>query len=267
MTRTAQVNVLGSRVPVVSLQEAVARTEAFITEPGHRCRQVVNTGFHGIWQGFRDPHYRDVLASADFWVPDGIGIALVARCQRHRAPRIGGPDFVEALLKRAVIKGYRNFFFGDTEETLAALDSVLRVKFPGLQIVGMLSPPFRAVTAEEDQQHMQAINGSGADVLWVGLGCPKQDLWIHEHRDRLRVPVAVGIGAIFRFLGETVPRAPRVVQHIGLEWAWRLLQEPKKCWRRCFIDAPQFLYHVGLELSGAREYPYGTRSRGRARGI
>lgn len=249
-----EVSVLGSRVPVVNLSEAVARTESMIRQPNGRCRQVINTGFHGIWQGFKDPQFRAVLQSADFWVPDGIGIALIARCQGYSASRVGGPDFVEEFLRRAVVEGYSSFFFGDTPDTLAALAAALSGKFPGLRIAGMLSPPFRDVTPEEDEQHVQAINDSKPDILWVGLGCPKQEKWIYEHQDRLQVPVAVGIGAIFRFLGGTVPRAPGFVGRMGLEWAWRLAHEPKKCWRRCLVEGPQFLLHVGLELSGVRKY-------------
>ena len=127
-------------------------------------------------------------------------------------------------------------------------------QYPGHHVVGVLSPPFRPLTPEEDEAQVQAINRAKPDVLWVGLGTPKQDRWIHEHRQRLEVPVAIGVGAAFRFLSGQVPRAPVWIGRVGLEWAYRLLQEPRKCWRRCLIQGPQFIIHVALELTGLRKY-------------
>ena len=104
---------------------------------------------------------------------------------------------------------------------------------------------------------MRAINAAAPDILWVGLGTPKQDRWIFEHRDRLDVPVAIGVGAAFGFFNGQVRRAPRWIGRVGLEWAYRLVKEPKKCWRRCFIQGPQFVAHVAMELAGRRKQPSG----------
>lgn len=246
------VEILGSVVPVLVMSEAVERTAALIEKRDGRCRHIVNTGFHGIWEGHKAPAFRRMLATADFWVPDGIAFPLIARLKGHRAKRLAGPEFVEAFLALANERGYRSFFFGDTEGTLAALESVLMKKYPKHKIVGTLSPPFRPLTQEEDDAYVQAINDAAPDVLWVGLGCPKQETWIFEHRDRLNVPVAVGIGAIFRFLGGTVERAPQWIGNLGLEWLWRLAKEPRKCWRRCVLDGPRFIASVSMELAAQR---------------
>lgn len=250
------VRVLGARVPVVTLDEAVDAIEALIAARDGTCRQVINTGFHGIWEAHGTPEFAAVLDSADFWVPDGIAISLIARARGHRMRRIGGPQFVEAFLARANRKHYRSYFFGETPQTLDSLETVLKRRFPGHRIVGAFSPPFRQPTPEEDDEHVRMINDSGADILWVGLGCPKQEKWICDHRQRLNVPVAVGIGAIFGFLSGKARRAPGWIGCLGFEWAYRLAMEPRKCWRRCLIQGPQFVAHVLLELAGLKRYEY-----------
>jgi N-acetylglucosaminyldiphosphoundecaprenol N-acetyl-beta-D-mannosaminyltransferase len=126
--------------------------------------------------------------------------------------------------------------------------------FPGLKIAGAHSPPFRQLSPEEDAEEVRKINQSGADVVWVGLGLPKQERWMFEHRDKLEVPVLVGVGAAFKFLSGQVRRAPVWVGDHGLEWAWRFIQEPRRVWRRVLIDGPRFGCHVALELSGLKKY-------------
>ena len=123
-----------------------------------------------------------------------------------------------------------------------------------MQIAGTYSPPFGPLTPEEDEEVVQSINQAKPDVLWVGLGCPKQERWIYEHKHRLQVPVAIGIGAYFKFHSGQTKRAPTWVRNRGFEWLWRLWKEPKRIWRRVLIDTPNFAYHVGLELAGLRKY-------------
>lgn len=195
-----RIKVLGARVPVLNLQEAVDVTEYLIDNPRAHCAHIVNTGFHGIWMGAESPDYQNVLNSAEFWVPDGISYSLIAKARGYNMKRIGGPEYVKEVLELSEEKGYSQFFYGDTPQTLEKLDERLKVMYPDLKIAGMYSPPFRSLSPEEDQQHVQMINDAHPDVLWVGLGCPKQEKWIAEHKNRLDVPVACGIGAIFSFL-------------------------------------------------------------------
>jgi N-acetylglucosaminyldiphosphoundecaprenol N-acetyl-beta-D-mannosaminyltransferase len=168
--------------------------------------------------------------------------------------RVPGPDILAAFLEHANRRGYRSFFYGDTEATLADLQRRVTERYPGHVVAGTLSPPFRPLTAEEDAQVIAMINDARPDVLWVGLGLPKQERWIAEHLDRLRVPVVVGVGAAFGFLSGRVSRAPAWVGRIGCEWLWRLAAEPRKLWRRDLIDGPRFLAHVLLEATGLRKY-------------
>jgi len=250
-----QVAVLGSRVSLMTAEEAVFRLEEWIARPEGGCRQVVVTGFHGLWEAHQDADFFRIVNGADLWVPDGIAPVLVARARGiRRARRLPGAELMNAFLAKADFAGYRSFFYGDTDETLEQLKATVEGQYPGHTVAGMISPPFGVLSAEEDAEHVRRINGAKPDVLWVGLGTPKQDRWIYDHLDRLNVPVAIGVGAAFRFLTGQVHRAPAWIGRLGFEWAYRLAKEPRKCWRRSLVQGPQFIAHVLIELSGLRKY-------------
>ncbi|MEO0422804.1 MAG: WecB/TagA/CpsF family glycosyltransferase [Pseudomonadota bacterium] len=256
----ARAYVLGAGVDRLTLQQTIDEIERWIAErDSHKgARYVVATGFHGIWEGHRDASFRRVINSADISCADGIAPVIASRLRGEPIPeRVPGPDVLRAFLARADERGYRSYFFGDTQETLDALEDNLQRLYPGHVIAGTCSPPFRPLAPEETQAMIDAINASGADVLWVGLGCPKQERWIAEHRHRLQVPVAMGVGAAFGFASGRVSRAPAWVGRFGLEWAWRLAAEPRKLWRRTLVQGPQFVFHLALELMGLRRYPRG----------
>jgi N-acetylglucosaminyldiphosphoundecaprenol N-acetyl-beta-D-mannosaminyltransferase len=249
------ITVLGSSVRLLSVAEVTGKIEEWINANSTRCRRVVVTGFHGIWESHKHPDLKAILNSADLWVPDGIAPVLIARIKGMQgAARTPGAEVMQAFFELANDKGYSSFFYGDTDETLAALKKNLEMKYPGHKIVGTFSPPFRPLTPEEDEKVVKMINDAQPDVVWVGLGCPKQDLWIFEHKDRLKVPVAAGVGAAFLFHSGRVKRVPEWVGRNGLEWLWRFIQEPKKLWRRDLIEGPRFVWHVLMELAGLRKY-------------
>lgn len=241
--------VLGSRVQFATAEQVAEVMGSWIESwDGGAARQVVVTGFHGLWEAHKSAEVHRILNSADLWVADGIAPVWVARlhglgCVR-RAP---GAEIMQAFFELAQQRGHASFFYGDTNETLSNLTRRLESEYPKHRIAGAISPPFRALTPEEDTEHLRQINHSGAQVLWVGLGTPKQDRWIWERRGRLRVPVAVGVGAAFRFVAGTVRRCPRWVGEAGFEWLWRLACEPRKLWRRDLLDGPRFLVAVMQE--------------------
>ena len=249
------IKVLGSRIHMIDLAEVISRIDHWIQHPDGTCRRIVVTGFHGIWEAHKSPDLRAILNSADLWAPDGIAPVWIARRKGFKdAGRTPGAEVMRAFFELADRKGYRSFFYGDTEETLAGLRQSLQRRHPGHTIVGTFSPPFRALSAQEDERVVGMINEARPDVLWVGLGLPKQDRWIFERRQRLRVPVAVGVGAAFAFLSGKVKRVPAWIGNAGLEWLWRLACEPKKLWRRDLLEGPRFVAHVLLEMSGLRKY-------------
>ena len=210
---------------------------------------------HGIITAHRDSSFKEVLNSADLFAPDGILVMLVARLSGFSINRgRTGPALMWDFGKIASQRGHKYFIYGDTEDTLQALCEKLSETFPGIKLVGQFSPPFRDLTPEEDADVVRMINDAEPDVLWVGLGAPKQERWIFGHRDRLKVPVVVGVGAALKYHSGKVSRAPGRVRNLGLEWLWRLGQEPGRVWRRIFVDAPQFLLLAILELLGLKKY-------------
>jgi N-acetylglucosaminyldiphosphoundecaprenol N-acetyl-beta-D-mannosaminyltransferase len=177
--------------------------------------------------------------------PDGMPLVWLARRgAAEHVERVYGPDVLIAASDAGQAAGYRHFFYGSTRETLRLLVERLRMRFPGLVVAGTYAPPFGAVSAEEDARIVETINSSGADVVWVGLGMPKQELWIAEHQDRLDAPLLMAVGAAFDFHAGTVKQAPRWMQRSGLEWLYRLAQEPRRLWRRYLLGNLRFAWLV-----------------------
>ena len=249
------IRILGTRVDMIQTPEVMALMDRWIEGEPHQLHHVVNTGMHGIMEAHKDPSVASVLDAADVLAPDGILAIIVARFYGYRLRKLDtGPDLLWKFSEIANRKGHKYFFYGDTAETLDLLSASLTSEFSDLQIVGYESPPFRTLTQEEDEAIVAKINQAKPDVLWVGLGMPKQEKWIFEHRDVLMVPVVVGAGAAFKFASGTVPRAPTLVYNLGFEWLWRLVQEPKRVWRRVLLDAPRFMVLVFLQLTRLRKY-------------
>ena len=239
--------VLGVSVHLAQMDQVLKLIDEWV-EKRASCRYIVATGMHGVMEARRSPYFKNVIESAGLFVPDGFSIIAVARLRGVKiSKRVSGPDLMWEACKHAEEMGHRVFFYGDAEDTLQALSVKLKERFPRLIIAGLHSPPFRPLTKEEDAEEVAIINASGADILWVGLGLPKQEQWMYEHRDRLNVPVAVGVGAAFKFLSGRLKRAPSWIGDNGFEWLWRLAIEPKRVWRRVIIDGPHFVLCVAKE--------------------
>jgi N-acetylglucosaminyldiphosphoundecaprenol N-acetyl-beta-D-mannosaminyltransferase len=166
------------------------------------------------------------------------------------ADRVYGPDLMAALFNHCQQTGYRHFLYGATLETLALLEANLKPKFPALEIVGAHAPPFRPAGAKEDEAVIEMINASAADIIWVGLSTPKQELWMAHHRHRLSAPVLIGVGAAFDFHAGLVRQAPRWLQRSGLEWAFRTAMEPRRLAQRYLRNNPAFLALLAAERLG-----------------
>jgi N-acetylglucosaminyldiphosphoundecaprenol N-acetyl-beta-D-mannosaminyltransferase len=158
--------------------------------------------------------------------------------------RVYGPDLMLLLCEEAAKRGWRCFLYGGATGVPEQLMEVLEKRFPGLQIVGTYSPPFRPLTAEEDEAVCAMINAAKPDIVWVGLGSPKQDIWMYEHREKLDVSVMHGVGAAFDFLTGRVKQAPRWMMNAGLEWLFRLLQEPRRLWKRYTLTNLKFVFYL-----------------------
>jgi len=234
-----RVDVLGVGISCVDLPAAVERLATWIEA---RDRQYVCvTGMHGVMESHRDPTLRRIHNRSGMTTPDGMPMVWAGRWAGARPmARVYGPDLMRATFGRAVQAGWSSYFVGGRPEVAEALVARLECDFPGLVIAGMSSPPFRPLTEAEDAQLTARINEARPDLVWVGLGTPKQEVWMSTHRHRLDAPVLLGVGAAFDLLAGTLPQAPVWMQRGGLEWSYRLVKEPRRLWRRYLLNIPRF---------------------------
>ena len=205
------------------------------------------------------PEIREA-ALRSFNVADGQPLVWAMRSLGHEASRVYGPTLMLRYCERCAEQGTRIFLYGGRNRgALVQLVDSLRRRFPGIRIVGGHSPPFRPSTEDETEAIVAEINGSGADVVWVGVGQPKQEEWMAAMRDRLDAPILIGVGAAFDFHAGLVPQAPAWMQRGGLEWTYRLVHEPRRLWRRYARYNPRFV--VGFSRQWARERLGRSRSR------
>jgi N-acetylglucosaminyldiphosphoundecaprenol N-acetyl-beta-D-mannosaminyltransferase len=240
-------DLLGIGVTLASPQAILEEAGAWI-RAREAPRTVVAINVHTFTEARRSPRYREALNDASVAFVDGVPIRWLLRaCRRPTPPRIHGADL--SLLLLGSLGEARHLFFGSTPELLGSLKGALEVRFPGLRTAGFISPPFRKGAVRESPEMLDRINGSGADVLWVALGAPKQELWARLNRELLRPPVVVCVGAAFEILAGRYSRAPLWLQKRGLEWAWRLGQDPGRLWRRYFTTNGAFLCCLGREYA------------------
>jgi len=188
--------------------------------------------------------------------PDGMPLVWALRHAGHvESDRVYGPDLMLSVFDAGSSKGLRHFLYGATAETLEQLQARLLAKFPQARIVGSYAPPFRNLSTREETDIADRLNRSGADIIWVGLSSPKQELWMARMRDRLEASMLIGVGAAFDFHAGLKRQAPRFIQRSGFEWAFRLLCEPRRLWRRYALVVPTFISLTAFQRLGLRKFP------------
>lgn len=234
--------VIDARIDALSWDAALARIENW--GKARESRYVCICNVHSVVTASKDAAFRLVVDDADMATPDGAPVAwMLRRLGFSHQTRINGPDLMWRYCVMAAKTGQKMFFYGGTERTLDLLRERLSKQFPSLQIVGSYSPPFRALTEQEDTWICDQINMSGANVVWVSLGCPKQEFWMASHRGYINA-VMVGVGAAFDYHAGVIPRAPLWMQNAGLEWVHRLFSEPRRLWRRYLFTNSFFVFFV-----------------------
>jgi N-acetylglucosaminyldiphosphoundecaprenol N-acetyl-beta-D-mannosaminyltransferase len=217
--------VLGIPVSALSMLETVTLIGGWIAR-GER-HYVCTLDVHALVHSHGAADVRHIYQSASIVTPDGMPLVWLLRRAGHPlAERVCGPDLMPALFAQSQYAGHRHFLYGSTESTLQFLKNRLLARFPGAILAGQYSPPFRDLTFLEERDMIRRMNAAKPDIIWVGLGAPKQDRWMAAYRDRLNAPVLIGVGAAFDFMAGTIRRAPRFVQQSGFEWVYRVLQEP-----------------------------------------
>lgn len=239
-------SVLGAPIDAITWDTALQRIGAWARTRESRYVCICNA--HSVVTASKDPKFADVLRAADMATPDGAPVAWMLRRLGYAGQqRLNGPDLMLRYCDYGAAHGQSIFLMGSSPETLAALRLRLAGQFPALRIAGSVSPPFRALTANEDTQLVEQINRSGAGVVFVSLGCPKQELWMYAHRGRVR-GVMIGVGAAFDFHAGTLQRAPAWMQDNGLEWLHRLFIEPRRLWRRYLVTNSAFVLGAVRQL-------------------
>ena len=209
-----------------------------------RGKYICVSNVHTVVMSYEDEKYRNIQNSAAMVLPDGKPLSVVSRLRGFKeAQKVSGPDLMPAMFRVSEEKEYTHYFYGSTEETLEKLKEALLVRYPNLKIVGMYSPPFRPLTQEEDEEIIQQINDVSPDFIWIGLGAPKQERWMYDHKDKM-CGVMLGVGAGFDFHAGTVKRAPVWMQKCGLEWLHRLTQDPKRLFKRYVVTNSKFLWLI-----------------------
>lgn len=235
-------DILGVRVAVTDMEKTVALMESQLEN--WRGEYVCVANVHTTVTASEDEAYLKVQNGAVMVLPDGGPLSAYSR--RHdfeEARRVTGPDLMLRLLEISPAKGYRHFFYGSTEETLERMKKRLAVDYPGLQVCGMISPPFRALTDEEDAAIVEKINEARPDFIWVGLGAPKQEIWMNQHQGRV-AGLMIGVGAGFDYYAGNIKRAPMWMQKCSLEWLYRLMQDPKRLFMRYFYTNTKFIWNT-----------------------
>jgi N-acetylglucosaminyldiphosphoundecaprenol N-acetyl-beta-D-mannosaminyltransferase len=243
---------LGVRVHAITKELAIKEMEGRIAGGG-RGHYVTVTGMHGLSESKKDPEFRQILNNAFLVVADGMPLVWLARL--HKIPmkrRVCGSELMETFCQNTGSK-YRHFFYGGAPGVAEDLAAQLK-KRCGIQVAGTYTPPFRPLLTAEVADVSEQVAKSRADILWVGLSTPKQEKWMAEFGPRMEVPLMVGVGAAFDMNSGRLSRAPAWMQSSGLEWFYRLIQEPKRLWKRYLVIIPEAALDVSLELLGLRKF-------------
>jgi N-acetylglucosaminyldiphosphoundecaprenol N-acetyl-beta-D-mannosaminyltransferase len=253
MIRNGKRNVLGVAIDVTDYEAAVE--DILEAARGRKAFGVTALAVHGLMTGVLDNEQRFRLNALDLVVPDGQPVrwALNWIYGAGLRERVYGPNLTLEVCRRAEKEGLSVFFYGGTAEILEQLEQNLIKRFPRLRVAGTLSSKFRCLTIPEKDRVVEEIRSSGASIVFVGLGCPRQEIWAYEFRECIPCPL-LAVGAAFPFLAGTVQQAPRWMQDRGLEWAFRLSREPLRLWKRYFFLNPQFLTLLMLQWLGLASF-------------
>ncbi|MBR3225707.1 MAG: WecB/TagA/CpsF family glycosyltransferase [Atopobiaceae bacterium] len=236
------VEILGVNIAAINMEWLLEFTSKHVKKLSGDYICVSNV--HTTVMAFENEEYRSVQNGGIMAIPDGGPLSTVGKRRGAREmTRTTGPSYMGEVLRISVKHGWKHYFYGSTQETLVRLRTHLEQNYPGLQIVGMYSPPFRPMTAMEDSEIVEAINASSPDFIWIGLGAPKQEEWSAMHQGIVK-GLMVGVGAAFDYYAGNIKRAPNWMQNCNLEWLYRLIQDPKRLFMRYLLTNSKFVWNA-----------------------
>ena len=244
-------NVLGVQVSAVNLEQAIALACQWIERgaSGYACM----TGVHGVMEAQRDEALREILNGAMLNAPDGMPLSWVGHAQGfHQMNYVTGPQFMEHMCGIAAERGYGIFLYGGKPGIAEILRERLQARFPGLRVAGTWTPPFRALSVSEEEAMLSEVHRARPQIMWVGLSTPRQERFMAQYVQRLRVPLVVGVGAAFDYHTGRLRDCPSWVKRAGLQWLHRMMQEPRRLAPRYLRNNPEFVLQIALQLAGLR---------------
>jgi N-acetylglucosaminyldiphosphoundecaprenol N-acetyl-beta-D-mannosaminyltransferase len=248
-----RVNVLGVGISVLNMPAALAAIADAVR--ARRKGYICVTGVHGVMEAQSDENFRRILNRAFLCTPDGMPMVWMGKSKGHaKMSRVYGPDLMLDVCAWSEANPCRHFFYGGVPGIAKDLRDKLQARFPKLEIAGTFTPPFRSLNAEEEKQFVETIRAAQPDILWVGLGTPKQEKFMAEFLPKLEATLMIGVGAAFDFHSGHVKQAPRWMQSSGLEWFYRLYREPRRLARRYLRNNPLFAAKISAQLAGWKKY-------------
>lgn len=234
--------VLGVKLDAIEINDVVKIVSGWIDSSVKTTRYICVTNVNSVVEAQKDPYLKQITNESDISVCDGMPLVWIGRLKGFKLrERVYGFNLMREVLGLSQKKGYSNYFYGSSESVLSNMVSRIKREYPNLRMNGYFSPPFRELSEIEKQKIAQDINNSKPDIVWVGLGYPKQEKWMHEFRNYLNYPVLIGVGAAFDFFSGNKKQAPIWMQNAGLEWLFRLIQEPGRLWKRYLINNTLFI--------------------------
>jgi N-acetylglucosaminyldiphosphoundecaprenol N-acetyl-beta-D-mannosaminyltransferase len=252
--RRPAAHVLGVDVDAIDMPSALARVSALLS--GARKGYVCVAGVHGVMEAQRSPELLEVYAGSEMTIPDGMPLVWVGRAQGHAAmERVTGPDLMREIFHCKKFAHATHFLYGGQEGVAEELRSKLTEQFPWAQIVGTYTPPFSELSSSEHENFVATISTLKPDIIWVGISCPKQEVFMARYLPLLETKLMFGVGAAFDYHTGRIRDCGEWTKRAGLQWLHRLMQDPRRLWRRYLRNNPAFMWRIFLQLSRLRRYP------------
>lgn len=252
--KSSSIKILGNAIDCFKsyrdlYEEVVRKIRSNPGSPGYVTVNNVHTMIEGYWNS----SYQTIINEGYLSIPDGKPLEIVGKLKGNKSiSRLFGPSVMEKFIDWGMEDGLSHFFLGSSESTLQKMKETIDAKYPGAKIAGMLSPPYKPVAEWDHEAFLHCINAAKPDIIWIGLGAPKQEWWMYNHHRKIDKGVMFGIGAGFDYMAGKTHHAPEWMKKFALEWVYRLIQEPKRLWKRYFKTIPQFLFFASLELAGIK---------------
>ena len=247
-----RINVLGVGINAITFDAAVQTILQWVARREHHYVNLCTT--HTVLECTYAPALNKIVNRGSLTFPDGMPLAWIGRALGHNAERVYGPDLMLAVCERGQAAGVRHFFYGGAPGVPELLTEKLRARYPQLVVAGMYSPPFRPLTEAEQKDVVTMINQSAADIVWVGIGTPRQDYWVGQYRPLLDAAVLIPVGAAFDFHAGLKKQAPRWMMRLSLEWLFRMLSEPRRLGMRYLVSNPTFVWKLLMQALGLKKY-------------